>query len=432
VNDLLTSTPGVTSGFARKASRFWSIFCNPVIQIVFGVGFTVILPVLVRWPELLVTFDLRDWLLVTAVGCMLSFAAGNLITRQILRFPMAQGSSHVVPTLLICFAILFGILVMGRFEFSRYLIITSFILSVIWCLAYVHGLNRMRRLTLGIVPFGTARNLTFDQKVASSVVIGPDRSIAGCDAVVADLRADLPGPWERFLADCALARVPVYHVKQIHEWLTGRVHIEHLSENQFGSLLVPRYYEMFKRVVDLLLALILSPLLIVIVGTIAILIKLEGGGPIFFVQQRMGFRGTTFRMIKFRTMHPEHQGLDYTVADDDRVTRLGKYLRRHRLDELPQVINILRGDMSWIGPRPESLALAEWYERDVPFYRYRHIVRPGISGWAQVHQGQTAGLNEAMEKLQFDFFYIKHFSPWLDLLIAMKSAKILLTGHGAR
>lgn len=430
--NILVKNLGAGSGPARAASRFWAVFCNPVVQVVFGVAFTVALPVVVRWPELLATMDPRDWLQATAFGCTLSFISACLVIRQILRFPMAQGSSHVVPTLLISFGILLGILVLGRIEFSRYLIISSFLLSVIWCLAYAHGLNRMRRLTLGIVPFGAALELEVDGKFATAVRIGPERSIVGCDAVVADLRADLPDAWERFLADCALQRLPVYHFKQIYEWLTGRVHIEHLSENQFGSLLVPRYYEAAKRLADLLLGLLLSPLLIVLMVGIAILIKLDGPGPVFFVQERMGFRGTKFRMIKFRTMKPEHQGPHHTEDNDARITRVGRVLRRHRLDELPQIINILRGEMSWIGPRPESLALAEWYEADVPFYRYRHIVRPGISGWAQVHQGQTAGLNEAMEKLQFDFFYIKHFSPWLDLLIAMKSVRVLLTGYRSR
>ncbi len=432
MNDLLVSKLGSGSAAARRSGRIWTVFCNPIFQLVFGVSFAVILPVVVRWPELLVVLEPREWLQHTALGCTLSFICGNLITRQILRFPMAQGSSHVVPALLVCFGILFGILVLGRIEFSRYLIITSFFLSVIWCLIYAHGLARMRRITLGIVPFGAALDLKVDNKLASTMTIGPERSIVGIDAVVADLRADIPDAWERFLADCALHRLPVYHIKQIYEWLTGRVHIEHLSENQFGSLLVPRYYEAIKRLIDVLFVLLLSPVLLLVMGGIALAIKLDSEGSIFFVQERMGFRGTKFKMIKFRTMRPEHRGPHHTEDNDARITRFGKYLRRHRLDELPQVINILRGDMSWIGPRPESLALAEWYERDVPFYRYRHIVRPGISGWAQVHQGQTAGLNEAMEKLQFDFFYIKHFSPWLDLLIAMKSAKILLTGYGAR
>ena len=111
---------------------------------------------------------------------------------------------------------------------------------------------------------------------------------------------------------------------------------------------------------------------------------------------------------------------------------MGRFLRQYRLDELPQIINILRGDMSWIGPRPEAISLAEWYEREVPFYVYRHIVRPGITGWAQVHQGNVAAVDAARLKLEYDFFYIKHFSFWLDAVIVMKTLRTIVTGFGSR
>jgi lipopolysaccharide/colanic/teichoic acid biosynthesis glycosyltransferase len=122
----------------------------------------------------------------------------------------------------------------------------------------------------------------------------------------------------------------------------------------------------------------------------------------------------------------------FTIDGDPRVTRLGAVLRRFRIDELPQIWNIVRGDMSWIGPRPEARALAEWYEDQIPFYSYRHIVRPGISGWAAVNQGNVAEIDAATAKLQYDFYYIKHFSLWLDLLIVAKTVHTVLTGFGAR
>ena len=115
-----------------------------------------------------------------------------------------------------------------------------------------------------------------------------------------------------------------------------------------------------------------------------------------------------------------------------RVTSVGRFLRRYRIDELPQILNILRGEMSWIGPRPEAVPLAEWYESQIPFYAYRHIVRPGITGWALVHQGNVAEIEAATGKLHYDFFYIKYFSPWLDVLIVAKTVGILMSGRGAR
>jgi lipopolysaccharide/colanic/teichoic acid biosynthesis glycosyltransferase len=121
-----------------------------------------------------------------------------------------------------------------------------------------------------------------------------------------------------------------------------------------------------------------------------------------------------------------------TGADDPRITRLGRFLRQARIDELPQIYNILRGHMSWIGPRPEALELSRWYEQEIPFYAYRHIVRPGITGWAQVNQGHVTSLTDIDAKLQYDFYYIKNFSYWLDFVILARTAMVVFTGHGAK
>jgi lipopolysaccharide/colanic/teichoic acid biosynthesis glycosyltransferase len=144
-------------------------------------------------------------------------------------------------------------------------------------------------------------------------------------------------------------------------------------------------------------------------------------------------------MIKFRTMRAESAPADadprlaaITGTGDARVTRVGRFLRRYRLDELPQAINVLSGEMSWIGPRPEAIPLSAWYESELPFYRYRHIVRPGITGWAQLKQGHVADVDEVLEKLHYDFYYIKNFSFWLDLLILAGTIRVVATGHGAR
>jgi len=157
---------------------------------------------------------------------------------------------------------------------------------------------------------------------------------------------------------------------------------------------------------------------------------------VLFRQSRIGVGGKAFSIIKLRTMKHatavEDVQAAYTQEADPRITRIGRFLRRRRIDELPQVINILRGEMSWIGPRPEAIQLSQWYEREVSFYIYRHIVRPGISGWAQVNQGNVAAFHAAREKLEYDFFYIKHFSFWIDLIIFVKSVRTILTCSGAR
>jgi lipopolysaccharide/colanic/teichoic acid biosynthesis glycosyltransferase len=286
------------------------------------------------------------------------------------------------------------------------------------------------------VPCGDIRKLFDIRDVNWSTLENPRDAQTPFDAIVADLRFDIPDEWERFLADRALAGTLVMHVKQMEESLTGRVAIEHLSENNLGSLIPGIVYGKIKRVWDLGLSIALLPVLVPILLFTALLIKLDSKGPIFFRQERMGYRGHSFSMFKFRSMHI-HEAVDARLAaitrdDDHRVTRIGRYLRRYRIDELPQVINIIKGEMSWIGPRPEAVALSHWYEAELPFYRYRHIVRPGITGWAQVKQGHVAEVGDVLWKLQYDFYYIKNFSFWLDLLIIAKTVQTILSGFGAR
>jgi len=217
------------------------------------------------------------------------------------------------------------------------------------------------------------------------------------------------------------------------------VQIEHLSENSFGSLLPNMAFRKIKRLIDIACSLLVLPLLLVPLVLVALAIRLDTPGPIFFRQKRMGYRGRHFDVLKFRTMRHrpagdagDARGQAMTREDDDRITRVGRFLRRTRIDELPQFLNVLRGHMSVIGPRPEAIPLSEWYESELPFYAYRHIVRPGITGWAQVNQGHVAELEDARLKLHYDFYYIKHFSAWLDALIALRTIGIVFSGFGSK
>jgi lipopolysaccharide/colanic/teichoic acid biosynthesis glycosyltransferase len=257
------------------------------------------------------------------------------------------------------------------------------------------------------------------------------------DALVADFRHDLPNEWEVFLADCALRGIPVLHVKQLRESLTGQVEIEHLSENNLGSLVPFMAYLRLRRLIDVLVALVAGLALLPLFLLVALVIRLESPGPALFRQRRIGYRGAPFVVTKFRTMTVQPGEEDMRLAAitrdrDERITRVGGFLRRTRIDELPQIFNILRGEMSWIGPRPEAEPLSLWYETELPFYRYRHIVPPGITGWAQVNQGHVAELEQVNSKLQYDFYYIKNFSPWLDALIVARTIQTVLSGFGAR
>ncbi|MES2288369.1 MAG: exopolysaccharide biosynthesis polyprenyl glycosylphosphotransferase [Pseudomonadota bacterium] len=256
--------------------------------------------------------------------------------------------------------------------------------------------------------------------------------------IVADLHHDHEKAWEQMLAHAAVAGHPVYHVKQLRESLTGKVSIEHISENSFGSMLPNLAYRKVKRAVDLCASIIMLPVLAPLLLFVGLLIRIDSPGPALFRQQRMGYRGKPFSIFKFRTMRVQGDGainardVARTGDNDPRITRIGRFLRRSRIDELPQILNIIAGDMSWIGPRPEAIALSEWYEAEIPFYFYRHIVRPGITGWAQVNQGHVSDIDSVSTKLGYDFYYIQNFSAWIDALIVLRTMNTMLNGFGAR
>ena len=323
-----------------------------------------------------------------------------------------------------------------RFPYDRVSLGLGFLLHVLWL--YLLYINAERGLVrrIAVVPYGAMERINCIPGVEWFRLKRPRLADArGCDAIVADFSADMPDEWERFLADAALAGRIVYQVKQLAESLTGRVELEHLSENSFGSLVPARGYFHLKGLIDFVFALALLPIVLPVMGVIALAITFDSKGPILFRQERVGHAGSNIIVYKFRTMHQlgaRGRDRDELMMDEDRITLVGRFLRRHRLDELPQIFNILKWQMSWIGPRPEAELLSVWYADEIPFYRYRHVVKPGISGWAQVNQGHVAGVDDVYVKLQYDFYYVKYFSPWLDLLIFLRTIKTMLTGFGSR
>ena len=370
------------------------------------------------------------------IGTIVALVAGYLGFRQTSHYPGMRASYGILPSFSISYGLVMAGFLMLRLDYSRLQFVASYLFCVIWFYLVYRGL-KSHRAVFGVLPFGRASELTTVDG-PQWIILEPDLAEIGrFDAIVADLHADIPDWWERFLADQALNGVPVLHVKQVKESLTGRVEIERLSENDFGSLIPGMAFAKLKRMVDFVSALALFLPLLVALVPVAIAIKLDSKGPVFFRQPRVGYRGAKFTLHKLRTMQvrsPAEAGQRIedamTRSDDERVTRLGRFLRKYRIDELPQVLNILAGEMSWIGPRPEAIPLSEWYESELPFYRYRHIVRPGLSGWAQVNQGHVADVADVLWKLHYDFYYIRNFSIWLDLLIVGRTVRTVLSGFG--
>jgi len=373
----------------------------------------------------------------TALFGIVATVAGKVLLGSITRYPGVETNSYVLPAFSAMFGTLLLFLILGRFEYSRALLLSGYTCAVIWSYVWNMLPRRGKALRIGIVPHGHYAPLQQLDMVTWVVLEHPDQDVSGLDAVALDLRSDPGDVWERRLADYALAGLPVYHSKHLMESMTGRVELETLSENSFGTLSPISAYMAAKHIIDwiaaLLAVILLSPMLLLLV----VMIRLDSPGSAIFRQTRIGTRGAPFTVFKFRTMTSRQAAQDdraeaMTQADDKRITRLGSILRKSRIDEVPQLLNVLKGEMSWIGPRPEAEVLSRWYEVELPFYRYRHTVRPGITGWAQINQGHVAEIEEVLSKLHYDFYYIKNYSPWLDILIVIRTIRTMLTGFGAR
>lgn len=224
----------------------------------------------------------------------------------------------------------------------------------------------------------------------------------------------------------------------LYELLTGRVAVQHLARDWWTtwsgrSPAFRNIYHLLKRLADILIALPVLVLLALLTPLIALAIRLDSPGPIFYDQERVGHNGSRFHLRKFRTMVTDAEAdgrARWSSRDDPRITRVGRWLRRTRLDELPQFLNIVRGEMTLIGPRPERPSFVEALGDAIPFYRARHIVRPGLTGWAQVSYRYGNSVDDALMKLEYDLFYIKHEGPYLDLLILLKTVGVVVRLEG--
>ena len=254
-----------------------------------------------------------------------------------------------------------------------------------------------------------------------------------CDGALIDPQAPANPERSHRLAQLKLLHLRLMSPESLAESLTGRLTSPSLSNELWQTDGNPAY-DLFKRITDLCVVLLLTPVWLPLGILVGLAVRWDSSGPALYSQMRTGLNGQSFRIYKFRSMRfePEQVGARFARPDDPRITRLGQWLRKSRLDEIPQLWNVLRGDMSLIGPRPEQESFVREFAERIPSYPYRHLVRPGITGWAQVQQGYAASEDETVVKLSYDLYYVSHYSLAMDLLIAFKTVRIVLTGHGAR
>ncbi len=244
-------------------------------------------------------------------------------------------------------------------------------------------------------------------------------------------------PLFRAVMDCHEQGIHVTTMPDVYESVSGRVAVEHIGRRL--HLVLPlhsstqRIYEVLKRLLDVVLASLGLAAFVACLPFIIVATKLDSRGPVFYVQERVGQGGRIFRVIKLRSMvegaEPNGQAV-WATGNDTRITRVGKFMRRTRLDEVPQLVNVLKGEMSLVGPRPERPQFVAELAEQIPFYRARHAVKPGLTGWAQVKYRYGSSVEDALIKLQYDLYYIKHRSLYLDLLILAKTILVMVSFKG--
>src|SRR5437660_606964 len=301
-------------------------------------------------------------------------------------------------------------------------------------------LNGLRqRSELGIEVVGWTGNIegALTRETVASHLVGLARENGVHRVIVAmpDRRGTLP---VEELLNLRLAGVKVEEATSWLEKISGRIEVEHLYPSWLifsDGFRVSTLFRMARRLLNFSVALIGLVLALPLVPFIVLAVKLDSPGPVLYRQKRVGRGGTVFYCYKFRTMRQDAEadtGATWAADDDPRITRAGRWLRLSRLDEISQLWSVLKGNMNFVRTGPERPEFVEWLSKEIPYYGVRHVVRPGITGWAQVQYKYGNTLEDAREKLQYDLFYIKNASLGLDLLIMFQTIKIVLLGRGAK
>ena len=368
-----------------------------------------------------------------AMCTVANFLCGALATRSAVGTTSKRLEKAFLATIAVHIVIL--LLLLGfRLYYSRPITLSAFFVSFFMAVCMVMMTERCRPRRVGIVPHAFNQDLLAWVGPGASIIPSAAISPRNFDIVLMAFDGNADPAWAKFVSNAVLVGCNVRHVAQAIEDFQGRVLPEHFEvEHACANPNVGNYLRI-KRLIDIGAAVILLPFAVPVAGVAALLIKRSMGGKVLFTQDRVGLGGEPFRMYKLRTMREAlpDEGISATMVADPRITPLGKWLRRFRIDELPQLWNILKGDMSLIGPRPEQIGLTRNYGVRFPAFAYRHLLRPGLTGWAQVHCGYAANEVETLDKLSFDLYYAKYVSFGLDLRIAIRTFLVVLGGRKSR
>jgi sugar transferase (PEP-CTERM system associated) len=339
--------------------------------------------------------------------------------------------------------------------FVRHVIVSPLIRTLLPHRVLVLGTGPEARVVEASLATADAPNLLlvgfYALEKVQETVVSPNRVIAhvgaledtvkrlGVNEIIVAVRQQRGGVLPlRSLLECRLNGIQVTDLARFFERVHAQVPIESLKASWLiygNGFRQGALRTVIKRAFDLVVATALSLLMLPVMAITALLIAVESGAPVIYRQERAGLRGKTFTVLKFRSMekNAEKDGRPaWAAMNDERVTALGRFLRRSRIDELPQLINVLKGEMSFVGPRPERPLFVAMLTEQIPFYAVRHSVKPGITGWAQVRYSYGATVEQSVRKLEYDLYYVKNHTLFLDLLILLETIRVVLLGEGAR
>ena len=380
----------------------------------------------------------------TVLWCALPYGLSAHWIYRGANLPAAERTSLLLVTTLTPFLLLLLGFALLQKPFSRGAVLLAYLLSTAW---FIIGDRRYRHHTVQKlycldpgVPALLAQLCGSEELHRKDIELMPwpddgnePHEFGTIAGVVLDRRGPESDSRSQLLGRLKLQHVRLYSAEAVAELLTGRKMLPE-DHDELWQLDGNPAYDVAKRSMDLALVLLTLPLWLPMCALVGTAVKLDSSGPMLFSQVRVGRDGYSFRLWKFRSMRheTEPQPARFAQVSDDRVTRVGRFIRRSRLDELPQLFNVLLGHMSLIGPRPEQTQFVQAFATRIPAYTYRHLVRPGLTGWAQMQQGYAGNEEETVFKLSYDLYYVEHYSMALDLLIIAKTIRTVLTGFGAR
>lgn len=374
--------------------------------------------------------------------CVLPYAVATHLLMRASHLPVAERSGvlWVSTTAPFVFTPLgFALL---QHPYSRAAVVWAYAATTLWLWWGYRRQVKHRALRLVYIDANVPAQLaaclqpnTLDPQAVQLIAWNPnsDTPLPACDGVVLDRHVRSSDERTRLLGELKMQHLRLYSVEAVAELTSGRKMLPTAADSLWEIDNDPSY-DRAKRLLDVATVIALSPLWLPLAACVALAVRFDSKGPALYSQPRVGRDGQVFTLWKFRSMVHGLQapGVHFAQAEDPRITRVGRVLRRTRLDELPQLFNVLMGHMSLIGPRPEQTAFVRDFATTIPSYPYRHLVRPGLTGWAQVQQGYADSADATRIKLSYDLYYVAHYSLALDLLIAAKTVKTVCTGFGAR